>query len=439
MIKMNNQKLMQQYEIDYQQVAKEILDSRSKKNSDIAAEALKNRSNGLESKIKINTQSEFLQSLKGSTYNKLQMQILDAEKMQDKDKKDITKNVEKQGKSLGNQAGKSIDKTVENSLKAKNAKLGNIMDKKQIKQESESLKSDILKSIYEDSMERYYHMKLDVQKQLANKGKLVASDKVYGEYLEYQNYLRKIDLVYKKQNGRYIALDDPEIKKKEQTMLRYSMQGEYKTQEDVGNAITSYKAIQDSIEDINANIAKLAKDYDNDKISQPQYEKKLDEYQSHLISKEDELEKVRPSEKEIEEYNQKMEKQQDAEDRVLGGSYNKYVAKKGIRDINSKAIDIGREKSENTYYDERIESLESREKALNSQIKAEEDRDESQDNIDESKNVRKKSDFDEMLKENVEPKEDVAEKDAENLKKLKQESKQVSIELDNTEKEAKSR
>lgn len=433
-VKTNNQKLMQKYEIAYQQIAKEILDQRNKENSDIATNALKNRSNGLENKIKINTQDEFIQALKSSTYGKLQMQILDAEKMQQQDKSNITKSLEKQGKSLGDYTGKNIDKTVENSVKAKNVKLGNTMSNKQMQKETESLKSDILKSIYEDTMEKYYHIKIDVQKQLTREGRLVATDKVYTEYLEYQNYLRKIDLIYKKQNGCYIALDDPEIKKKEQTMLRFSMQGEYKTQEDVGNAITTYKNIQDSIEDINTNIAKLAKNYDNGQISQIAYEQKLNDYQNQLISKEDELEKVKPSEREIELYNHEAEKQQNAQDRVLGTSYNNYVAQKGIYNIQSKAIDSGRKKSENTYYDERIESLESRKKALNSEIKAQVD-----NNSSKVSNTRDHNEFNKMLKEDVEPREQIAENDAKKIEELKQESRKVSVELDKIEKEAKSR
>lgn len=419
MLKLDNQDLIKDYEIEYQEVAKQILAQRVTKNSDIATEILKSRSKGIGDNLKVNTQAEFIQALKGYTFNKLQLQMLDAERLEnEKQKETEAQKIEKKGITSQN-IDKQVDKALDKGKAKKNSLESKIVNKKDLKKQRSEFKSEILKLIYDDSMERYYHLKLDVQKHLAQKGKLVASDRVYTEYLEYQNYLRKIDMAYKIQNGRYIALDDQNIQKKEKQKLEKTMQGEYKTQEDVANSIASYKKVQDDIENLNEDIVKCAKDYSAGRIGRDDYDQKLDSLQQKIVQKNQDLEKIKPTNKELEQYMVNSEQQENAQDRVLGTSYQNYMSKKQIDSRSNKTKSL--DKSQNVYYKEKIESLESEKEAVDTQIKSEEKISQKQ--------VGAGSSFEKTLKDNVKPKDEIEQSDLQSLEKLKQRSALIDKDL----------
>lgn len=380
MIKKENiQNVMSQYEINYQEIAKQILTDRTSKNSYRVAAILHDNYNQRFGKIE--TQNEFIESLKKSTYNKLQIQLMDAERLKQQDNKKQEKQIKDKviKKGIGSN---DVEKTVEDQLNKNDQNDNNIKDKKEVAKQHDEIKSETLKAVYEDALDKYYNLKLKVDSDLQKNGELNPDDKTYCEYIEYENYLRKIDVAYKNVNGKYIALDDKDIKKKEMTYLRKDMQAEYKTQEDVGNTIESIVLIQDQIEEINDKIISLADDYKHGRIEEEKYDKQVAELQTKLCEKNEKLENVKPLPEEIKKYEEKSKEYEDAKDKILGTSYNEFRQKNGLykedrqtqgmneKNENTKQTDneIMEEKTQETI-DSQKESIEVQKEVLQNQVK----------------------------------------------------------------------
>lgn len=428
-VKQNFQKVIQNYEINYQEIAKKILEDRSSNNSYRATALLREAgvARNFDNKFKIQAQDEFIKSLKKATYTKLQLMIMDYERLNDKkakDSTDIKKDVRQQ-LSKGSSKSGNVESVVK-SVEKKDGSENELINKKDQKLQDGQLKSETLKAMYDLMLEKYYNLRLEVNRELNEHGKLNPRDRIYSEYLEYENYLRKIDVTYKKQNGRYIALDDDGIKQKEQKYLRKDMQAEYKTQDDVANSVMSIKKIQDEIQDINGQIVKQYQKLESGQITKQIYYMNIDTLQQQLMDKTDELGKTEPSQDELNKYFEKSTDYDNKKDRILGQTYNEFKQNKVI-DSDGKLYsidlksDVKESSSLDTSHDEAGQTVDTTNKAIESVQKAQE----VGDAADDKKDIRRKGNIDL-------PVVDTPEKQEEQLEELRKQSEKVEKEIDNS-------
>lgn len=427
MIKVDAKKL-QKVELQYEAIAKEILSKRSMTQNDKALSLLNDRRAVEHGKIDI--QTEFFKELKQKTMSKFELEHRDAEALKgaskkEKGKDDIIKSAKKQGISSVENVEKTVDAKVKKATDDKDSPVTGQGDDSV---EQEELKSEVLKAIYENALEEYYSLKLKVNNELIKHGQMNPSSKIYNDYLLYQNYLRKIDESYKVMNGRYIAIDDADIRKKETSYLRKDMQGEYKMQKDIGNVIDRIDKIQDEIEDLDEKIIELNEEFMSGAISSDKYAERLDGLEQELMTKNNELEILKPTQDEIEGWQAKSKEFEDAQTRIVGTQYDKKRVKSGLYTGDSKTRAI--EKRTDAIDDQNVqeisnsevETLESEKEVIDSTIEVVQRT--GADNINDKFNA----DLQHDLKKVYTP-EELAEKDISDLKdKSKELEKQINQE-----------
>lgn len=293
---------------EFQETLHEVLNTRlnTKSNQEILLQAILKKSD----KDNVSDFQEMLRkNIKPLNQDKLKKDLEPKEKKLDSIKKD--QNISHQVKS-----GANLDKIADDLDKEKDEKETKLSSGKEL-----TTREETLKYMYAVALEEYYTLRENLYKYQIRDNNIAVDDRNYLKLLNYENYLRKCDTLFKASTGSYISNQDAEISKKENKYAYDAAKSERKVLSEHESSINEVDRLNSEIEDKANEIIELNNGVKNGDFEN--YEKKLSILESEYVSLNAKMHMLKPNILEIYRQEEQKEQQEHTTTRIVGTMYEK--------------------------------------------------------------------------------------------------------------------
>jgi|GEM_PF-3054735 len=182
-------------------------------------------------------------------------------------------------------------------------------------------REETLKQMYSVALDEYYTLREELYKYQIQDGNIAVDDRNYLKLLQYENYLRKCDTLFKQSNGSYISNQDESISKKENKYAFDAAKSEVKVVKQHEESINKVDRLNIEIENKADEIIELNEAVKNGNV--PNYEIQIELLEKEYIDLNARMHLLKPNVLEL--YRQEEEKQQQEKDttRIVGTMYEK--------------------------------------------------------------------------------------------------------------------
>ena len=289
-----------------------------------------------------NLREEVIEKIKPSVKAKVSDKIIKSKK-------------EKLSKEIEGQEGNDAPKLDERQRKIVEDDIENkISEDKKSKEEAKEeidIKKEVMVAVYQNLMEEYYILRNDINNGYNGRtisGDLISNDKLEVKLVMYQNYLRKIDINYKRRYGSFIAQENKDIANMENTLRYDDAKSEKRVNKVMNENIQAIAVIIDRMEELSEDIVRISA---NSSIMNDEAKREFDAMLDEYISLTCELNRLNPSVLEINEQISQREEVSQFKDRVIGTEYERTRDRKvgtgRTRKIEDENEKIERDTTEN--------------------------------------------------------------------------------------------
>jgi len=182
-------------------------------------------------------------------------------------------------------------------------------------------KEEMLKQMYSTALDEYYKLREDLYKYQIQEGNIAVDDRNYLKLLQYENYLRKCDTLFKSTTGSYVSGQDENISKKENKYAYGVAKSELNVLNQHQKSINEIYRLNNEIEDKANEIMIINEEAKSGNVQN--YEKKIELLESDYIALNAKMHMLKPNILEL--YRQEEEKEQQEKDttRIVGTMYEK--------------------------------------------------------------------------------------------------------------------
>ena len=187
--------------------------------------------------------------------------------------------------------------------------------------ESLTAREEALKYMYSVALEEYYALREDLNKHQIQDGNIALDDRNYLKLLQYENYIRKCDTLFKINNGSYISGQDEEISKKENKYAYDAAKSEMKV-------VTQHEDSINEIDRLNSEIENKANEIIviNEAVKKgtvPNYEQQIDLLEKEFIDLNGQMHMLKPDILELHRQEDQKDEQEETTTRIVGTMYEK--------------------------------------------------------------------------------------------------------------------
>jgi hypothetical protein len=246
---------------------------------------------------------------------------------EDKVKKDLKPKVTEKSKDISRQVKTvaDVNKIASDLEKEKEEDKNGHSKGEENSSKALTAREEALKHMYLAALEEYYTLREDLYKRQIKDNDIALDDKNYLKLLQYENFMRKCDTLFKASTGSYISSQDEEISKKENKYAYDAAKSEKKIVNEHEHSINEIDMLNDEIENKANEIIEFNEAAKHNDI--PNYEQKLDSLENEYISLNAKMHMLKPNILELYRQEEDKELQDKTTERTVGTMYKKNKQK----------------------------------------------------------------------------------------------------------------
>ncbi len=296
---------------DFQEILHEVLNKeiKPKTNQELVLQSILNK------KDKTNT-SDFQEMLK-KNIKPLTEDKLNKELKPKINETDVNKNKQiRPGANLD-----AIAKDIEKEKEEKQEERDNGQES-EISTRTLTDREQTLKFLYVAALEDYYTLREDLYKHQIKDNNIALDDRNYLKLLQYEDYIRKCDTMFKQSTGSYISNQDEEISKIENKYAYDAAKSEQKLIDGHEETINEMDSLNKEIENKAEEIMQFNEESKDGNI--PNHEAKLDMLEKEYVDLNYKMHMLKPNILDIYKQEQERELQDKTTKRIVGPMYKKH-------------------------------------------------------------------------------------------------------------------
>ncbi|MDD2376254.1 MAG: hypothetical protein PHD15_03335 [Clostridia bacterium] len=182
-------------------------------------------------------------------------------------------------------------------------------------------REETLKYMYSVALDEYYFLRQDLYKHQIQDGNIALDDRNYLKLLQYENYIRKCDTVFKQNNGSYISSQDEDISKKENKYAYDAAKSETKVVNQHEDSINEIDRLNAEIESKANEIIQINEAVKDGTVTN--YEEQIELLEKQYIVLNGKMHMLKPDILELYRQEDKKKQQEKTTTRVVGTMYEK--------------------------------------------------------------------------------------------------------------------